>query len=251
MLDYFLFTTPECKTIATEFVVAKQIRNVKVVADFGAEHSHVLDFVSARVHALTQNITGLEDSSPAINRRTSGWKMCDTRPFLGAVFQLLISPQLNGLPWGWQLLIGSGCVLKNYSHWAWADTDAYVGDLSKFITPGDLEQFDMITSLKMSEHQLYTMGLFTIFKNNDFGKNYWKLVGKEKLKLIVSKPENQLNDEVHASNAILTDSRATVKFLLGANTKPAPWEGKEVWARGACPPEHPYCSSALFFQPTL
>jgi hypothetical protein len=64
-----------------------------------------------------------------------GWKMCDYRPLFGAIFAEQI---------------------KGYRNWAWTDTDAFVGNIAKYISLEDLNTFDMVTALKMQTHQLYT-----------------------------------------------------------------------------------------------
>jgi len=94
-----------------------------------------------------------------------GWKMCDYRALFGALFEEFT---------------------QGYSHWAWVDTDAFVGNLRAFMPAHDLELFDIITVMKMQTHQLYTSGLVTVVKNNDFGRSFWKLAGVQKIKNIVT-----------------------------------------------------------------
>jgi hypothetical protein len=82
-------------------------------------------------------------------------------------------------------------VRQAYTHWGWVDKDAFVGDVARWLPPADLEAFDMISVMKMQSHQLYTSGLLTVFKNNDFSRTHWQLAGKQAIIDIVTKVRDE------------------------------------------------------------
>ena len=60
IVDYFLFTTAPCVSVAKSFLRSLGIgSNVFVVEHFGPDNLGLLDFMRERVHALTSTITGL------------------------------------------------------------------------------------------------------------------------------------------------------------------------------------------------
>jgi len=83
--------------------------------------------------------------------------------------------------------LAGGVVRQAYTHWGWVDKDAFVGDVARWLPPADLEAFDVISVMKMQSHQLYTSGLLTVFKNNDFSRTHWQLAGKQAIIDIVTK----------------------------------------------------------------
>lgn len=59
--------------------------------------------------------------------------------------------------------------LTQYTHWGYSDLDMMVGDLERWITPDELDDFDIVTYGFGDQHRLYLRGQFT-FHRNDPGK---------------------------------------------------------------------------------
>lgn len=72
------------------------------------------------------------------------YKICDYRPIFGYALQKYIS---------------------NYDFWGFGDIDVILGNLSHFITPKILNDYDKI----------YELGHLTILRNNDQCNNLWKI----------------------------------------------------------------------------
>ena len=56
--------------------------------------------------------------------------------------------------------------LEGYSHWGYADLDMLIGDLERWITPDELEDFDIVTYGFGDQNRLYLRGQFTFHKND-------------------------------------------------------------------------------------
>ena len=76
-------------------------------------------------------------------------KICDFRPSYGVIFEKY---------------------LHGYEFWGYTDIDVLWGDIRSFITDDLLEHYQVI-----SAHKLYLCGHFTLFKNQDYINNMFKL----------------------------------------------------------------------------
>lgn len=72
------------------------------------------------------------------------YKICDYRPVFGLALKKY---------------------LKNYDFWGFGDVDVILGDLSHFITPKILDDYDKV----------YELGHLTLLRNNDICNNLWKV----------------------------------------------------------------------------
>lgn len=71
---------------------------------------------------------------------SSGMKICDLRPAFGEIF---------------------GEYLREYDFWGYSDTDLIFGNISKFLEPSFLEEYDFIS---VNKH--YPSGYFALYRNN-------------------------------------------------------------------------------------
>jgi hypothetical protein len=56
--------------------------------------------------------------------------------------------------------------LKGYTHWGYSDLDILFGDLGRWITPDELDEFDIVTYGFGDQYRLYLRGQFTFHKND-------------------------------------------------------------------------------------
>jgi hypothetical protein len=56
--------------------------------------------------------------------------------------------------------------LKGYSHWGYSDLDILFGDLPRWMTPDELNDFDIVTYGFGDQDRLYMRGQFTFHKND-------------------------------------------------------------------------------------
>lgn len=56
--------------------------------------------------------------------------------------------------------------LQGYSHWGYSDLDMVIGDLERWITPDELDDFDIVTYGFGDQHRLYLRGQFTFHRND-------------------------------------------------------------------------------------
>ena len=56
--------------------------------------------------------------------------------------------------------------LQGYSHWGYSDLDMVIGDLERWITPDELNDFDIVTYGFGDQHRLYLRGQFTFHRND-------------------------------------------------------------------------------------
>ena len=56
--------------------------------------------------------------------------------------------------------------IAGYSHWGYSDVDILFGDLSRWITPDELSDYDIVTFSYGDQQRLYLRGQFTIHKND-------------------------------------------------------------------------------------
>lgn len=71
-----------------------------------------------------------------------GYKLADFKPLYGLLFEDIVRP---------------------YDFWGYCDLDIIWGDISRFVTPKLLDNFDIITSTEK-----WISGHFTLLRNNDF-----------------------------------------------------------------------------------
>lgn len=56
--------------------------------------------------------------------------------------------------------------LRGYTHWGYSDLDILFGDLGRWITPDELDEFDIVTYGFGDQERLYLRGQFTFHKND-------------------------------------------------------------------------------------
>jgi hypothetical protein len=64
--------------------------------------------------------------------------------------------------------------LKDYSHWGYSDLDILFGDLGRWITPDEWEEFDIVTYGFGDQERLYVRGQFTFHKNLPHINQLWR-----------------------------------------------------------------------------
>lgn len=64
--------------------------------------------------------------------------------------------------------------IRGYSHWGYADLDILFGDLSRWITPDELNVYDIVTYGFGDQTHLYLRGQFTIHRNDAKITSLWK-----------------------------------------------------------------------------
>lgn len=58
--------------------------------------------------------------------------------------------------------------LSDYTHWTYTDPDIFWGNISMFLTPDEMSQYDVITFAKyLDAYRLFLRGQFTLHKNID------------------------------------------------------------------------------------
>lgn len=63
--------------------------------------------------------------------------------------------------------------LEGYSHWAYADVDMLFGDLGRWIEPGELTDFDIVTYGFGDQERVYLRGQFTFHRNTPEISRLW------------------------------------------------------------------------------
>lgn len=64
--------------------------------------------------------------------------------------------------------------LGQYSHWGYSDLDILFGDLERWITPDELNDFDIVTYGFGDQDRIYLRGQFTFHRNNDKINQLWR-----------------------------------------------------------------------------
>lgn len=115
--------------------------------------------------------------------------------------------------------------LHDYTHWGYSDLDILFGDLGRWITPDEWEEFDIVTYGFGDQERLYARGQFTFHKNVPRINQLWRsceyltnldvrfsniVKGKAKFRLESA--------EGCYSAAILSDDKIKVKFAVKAWT---------------------------------
>ena len=63
---------------------------------------------------------------------------------------------------------------QTYTHWGYSDLDMLYGDLSSWITPDELNDFDLVTYGFGDQQRLYVRGQFTIHQNKPHINELWR-----------------------------------------------------------------------------
>ena len=113
--------------------------------------------------------------------------------------------------------------IEEYDHWGYSDFDIAFGDLPRWITNDELENYDIVTYSYGDQNRVYLRGQFTFHKNKASINNIWRkcsylsemdlrfkrvLAGKEKYRLISA--------EGCYSNAVITTENIKVKYAVKA-----------------------------------
>ncbi len=61
-----------------------------------------------------------------------------------------------------------------YTHWGYTDLDIAFGDLPRWITRDELENFDIVTYSYGDQHRVYLRGQFTFHRNTEMVNELWK-----------------------------------------------------------------------------
>eukprot|EP01062_Namystynia_karyoxenos_P012716 TRINITY_DN14597_c0_g1_i1.p1 TRINITY_DN14597_c0_g1~~TRINITY_DN14597_c0_g1_i1.p1 ORF type:complete len:1014 (+),score=262.97 TRINITY_DN14597_c0_g1_i1:81-3044(+) len=159
-------------------LAARKVPNVRIVTEYGG----LAGFIHRRTSEL---VPGLPVLTHAL-----GWNLCDYRPLFGSIFE---------------------DQLKQYSHWGWADTHLYLGDLMRHTRGGaDFHESDVVTFKEVGSWSLFTSGTITVFRNTPAVREAWRALPAAELRRTLEDPQNNQNDEYLVSNAVLTGSSFTV-----------------------------------------
>lgn len=115
--------------------------------------------------------------------------------------------------------------LQGYTHWGYSDLDILFGDLERWITPDELNEFDIVTYGYGDQNRIYLRGQFTFHKNDDKINQLWRLCD------YLSDMDKRFNDvmsgEKHLhfesaegcySSAVLQHNDIKVKYTVKAFT---------------------------------
>jgi hypothetical protein len=64
--------------------------------------------------------------------------------------------------------------IQDYTHWGYSDLDIVFGDLTRWITPEELSDFDIVTYGFGDQNRVYLRGQFTFHKNNHKINQLWR-----------------------------------------------------------------------------
>lgn len=64
--------------------------------------------------------------------------------------------------------------IKGYSHWGYSDLDILFGDLPRWVTKDELNDYDIVTYSFGDQNRLYLRGQFTFHKNNEKINQLWR-----------------------------------------------------------------------------
>lgn len=110
-----------------------------------------------------------------------------------------------------------------YSHWGYSDFDIVFGDLPRWITDEELDEWDIVTYSYGDQDRVYLRGQFTFHKNMEPVNNIWRkcshlskmdlrykrmLQGKDKLQLVSA--------EGCYSSAVINTKNISVKYAVKA-----------------------------------
>ena len=91
--------------------------------------------------------------------------------------------------------------LKGYSHWGYSDLDILFGDLERWITPDELNDFDIVTYGFGDQDRIYLRGQFTFHKNEEKINQLWRSC-------------HYLSDMDQRFNDVLTGAKV-IPFVIG------------------------------------
>ena len=133
-----------------------------------------------------------------------GWSLCDFRWLFGAIFESFL-PETE------------------FTHWAWADSDAFPGRMFGPISDYgfDLERHDVTSFAAIilerdsppSSMMAYSSGTFTAIKNNEKGRNLFRYTPKEKLDRALTRSSNGILDEVGTSNGVFAAPNVSIALI--------------------------------------
>lgn len=113
--------------------------------------------------------------------------------------------------------------ILDYSHWGYSDFDIVFGDLPRWITDEELNDWDIVTYSYGDQDRVYLRGQFTFHKNKESINHIWRkcthlsemdqrykrvLLGGEKLRLVSA--------EGCYSNAVINTKNISVKYVVKA-----------------------------------
>ena len=174
--------------------------NVKFI-DLGSE------FVAYFMRVVDERMKNVDDTDRLQNiisrvLRVNPYVLVEFKPAMGHIFKEFIG---------------------SYSHWGYSDLDIAYGDLPKWITRSELEDYDIVTYSYGDQHRLYLRGQFTFHKNNHRINNIWRAcqylseMDLRYEKLISAKQKFRLiSAEGCYSNAVITTNEIRVKFATKA-----------------------------------
>lgn len=201
--------------VAQSFVQSSPIFTILLLVD-SAHHAY---FEAHNPHPDKIKLVKLDDLGEFIHSRASelvpevrnhthyplGWSLCDFRWLFGAIFQ-------DYLP------------EEEYTHWAWADSDAYVSpDLFGPITDYgyDFVRHDVTSFAAMvydkpntaSSMMGYASGTLTVVRNTAKGRELFRYTPLDRLIRGLVNPSNGILDEAITSNAVLSAPNVTVALI--------------------------------------
>jgi hypothetical protein len=116
-------------------------------------------------------------------------------------------------------------LLTDYTHWGYADFDMMFGDLTRWITPDELTDYDIVTYTFGDQQRLYIRGQFSFHKKSHENDNIWRacsyLTGlDQRFNAIIheKKPYQVESAEGCYSAAVMERNDIKVKFAVKAWT---------------------------------
>jgi len=157
LVDFLIFLSSETEHIANQNT-ASLPSNVKFIDVGGVDKM-------AEIHARVATV-----SSDGSKRDT---KMSQTR------LVSTLAAQFNAHPYTLvEFKPAYGHIfqnyIKDYSHWGYADLDMIFGDLVEWISPDELNDFDITTYGHGDQASVYLRGQFTFHRNNELVNNVWR-----------------------------------------------------------------------------
>jgi hypothetical protein len=105
--------------------------------------------------------------------------------------------------------------IKGYSHWGYSDFDIAFGDLPRWITKEELNDWDIVTYSYGDQERVYLRGQFTFHRNKEIINNIWRkcahlsemdlryesvLAGEEKLQLVSQLNTAAVGKQMHRTS---------------------------------------------------
>jgi hypothetical protein len=126
--------------------------------------------------------------------------------------------------------------IEGYSHWGYSDFDILFGDLSRWITPDELTDFDIVTYGYGDQQRVYLRGQFTFHKNDRTKVNQlWRACEylthlDERFEQILQRKKHYRTESAEGcySAAILDRTDLKVKYAVKAWTDTQDYGGRLV-----------------------